>query len=76
MSALDRKPPEHGEAVLQAYLRGSALLQDLDDLGLHQAAAHLSLALDIMDRNASLRMPLPSIGGGSAPWSGVFGQGG
>jgi hypothetical protein len=61
MSALDRKPPEHGEAVRQAYLRGSALLQDLDDLGLHQAAAHLSLALDVMDRGSALRVRvLPS----------------
>jgi hypothetical protein len=67
MPALDRKPPEHGEAVLQAYLRGSALLQDLDDLGLHQAAAHLSLALDVLDRNSLLQAPLRVAGGGAAP---------
>ena len=66
MSALDRKPPEHGEAVLQAYLRGSALLQDLDDLGLHQAAAHLSLALDVLDRSPLLQVRVRSSGGGAA----------
>ena len=68
MPSLDRKPPEHGEAVLQAYLRGSALLQDLDDLGLHQAAAHLSLALAVMDRSSPVQAP--------APWSNVLGRNG
>ena len=76
MSAFDRKPLPHGEAVLQAYLRGSALLQDLDDLGLHQAAAHLSLALDVMDRNASMKAPLCPAGGGASPWPNGIGQGG
>ena len=63
MSALDRQTPDHGEAILQAYQRGNALLRELDDLGLHQAAAHLSLALDVMDRNAYLRMPSSSSAG-------------
>ena len=36
--------------VASLYRQGEALLDRLDDAGLHQAAAHLSMALDVMRR--------------------------
>jgi hypothetical protein len=56
MAVSEPQEAVQGEAIMQAYVRGSALLQDLDELGLHQAAAHLSLALEVMGR-ASISAP-------------------
>ena len=36
--------------IASLYREGEALLDRLDDAGLHQAAAHLSMALDAMRR--------------------------
>jgi hypothetical protein len=36
--------------IASLYREGEDLLDRLDDAGLHQAAAHLSMALDVMRR--------------------------
>ena len=36
--------------IASLYRQGEALLERLDDAGLHQAAAHVSMALDVMRR--------------------------
>jgi hypothetical protein len=36
--------------ITSLYREGEALLDRLDDAGLHQAAAHVSMALDAMRR--------------------------
>jgi hypothetical protein len=71
MQAQDRDKAERGEAFLSAYLRGSALLEDLDELGLHQAAAHLSLALEVMGRTSAPSVRDRLAGGAAEPRGGV-----
>ena len=49
------KSDENGDEVLQLYQQALGLLESLDRLGFHQAAAHLAMALDAMRlRQASL----------------------
>ena len=42
-------PPSQTDMV-SLCRQGEALLESLDDAGLHQAAAHVSMALDVMRR--------------------------
>ena len=41
---------EHWDRLADLQRGGEQLLAGLDDLGLHQAAAYLSMALDLMGR--------------------------
>jgi hypothetical protein len=42
---------ERGDSVLPLYEQCGELLAGLDELGLHQAAAHVSMAQDVMRRS-------------------------
>ena len=42
---------ERGDSVLRLHEQCSELLAGLDELGLHQAGAHVSMALDVMRRS-------------------------
>lgn len=58
--AKELKSAEAGEreqSLLRLHGQCRELLAGLDDLGLHQAAAHVSMALDVMRRS------FPELGG-------------
>ena len=51
MGVQNLETAERGEALLLLYDQCGILLHGLDELGLHQAAAHVSMALEVMRRS-------------------------
>jgi hypothetical protein len=50
MDAANYRLPHEQADIASLYRQGEALLSRLDDEGLHQAAAHVSMALDALRR--------------------------
>jgi hypothetical protein len=51
MQARKFEIPENEPDIAALYGQCRTLLQGLDESGLHQAAAHVSMALDVMSRS-------------------------
>jgi hypothetical protein len=51
MGVQNLETAERGEALMLVHDQCRIVLRGLDELGLHQAAAHVSMALDVMQRS-------------------------
>jgi hypothetical protein len=51
MGKNEYREPEEWPQIVEAYAMANLLLKELDQLQMHQAAAHISMAVEIMRRN-------------------------